>query len=509
MKKKLTAKIFEIDFARRVIVLNEADAEDLGVRTGSRVRLQSDSKVVTAIVNTTKKLVKRGVLGAFDDVTNKLKLKDGDKVDVEFIEKPHSIQFIKKKLSGEKLTPHEIEDIVRDMVEGRLSDVEIAAFVCSLYTRGMEMDEIEKLTLAMAESGDSLELEGMVFDKHSIGGVPGNKITPLIIPIVAAAGLMIPKTSSRAITSPSGTADMIEVFCPVDLSIEKVKEVVEKTGGCMVWGGAVDLAPADDITINVEYSLGIDPKPLLLASVLSKKKSVNANYVVIDIPVGKGTKVESLEEGEALARQFMDLGARIGIHIECAITYGSQPVGYAIGPGLEAIEALSTLQKGDGPTSLVEKSCGLAGILLELGGVAPRGMGADRAREILRSREAYKKFKEIIAAQGGDPDIKVSDIRVGKYRYVVKSEARGYVADIENHDINLVARASGAPRDKGAGVLLHEKVGKKVEKGQALFTIYAENKNKLDFAKRLSNSLKPMIVESMVLEKVYPHEPIG
>ena len=505
MVKSLSVRTFDIDFTRSGVVLHKEDADDLGVRTSSRVKIISKRGARSAVLNTSEKFIKSGEIGIFDKVAKELKVQNGDRVSVHAIEKPESVAFIKKKLMGETLDVSQINRIIHDMVSENMSDIEISAWVCSLQASGMNMDEVVNLTKAMAESGKKLEFEGTIYDKHSIGGVPGNKITPLVVPIVASCGLKIPKTSSRAITSPSGTADVIEVFCRVDLSVDEIEEVVEKTNGCMVWGGGVNLAPADDMTIQAEYPLDLDPRPLLLASVMSKKKAVNANYCVIDIPVGRQTKVETIGEGEKLARDFIELGSRLDIQVECALTYGSQPIGYAIGPALEAREALVALRTGEGPRSLIEKSCAIAGVLLEIGGVAPNNKGMEYASEVLKSGKAYAKFKEIVEAQGGNPEIKPEDIALGREKIEIIAQEEGYVSKVENHGIKLIAKAAGAPKDKEAGILLSKKIGKKVDIGDVLFTIYSNNSEKLQQAQTLANTLQPVKIESMVLEKIHPH----
>ena len=505
MSSAFKVRVFDIDFAKRQIVLNREDAEDLGVRTGSRVKIIGRKAACVAMVNTTENFVNIGEIGLFREVAEKLKAKKGEAAGVHPVDKPSSVSHIKKKLAGGRLESSEISKVIEDMVSENMSDIEISAWVCALEAGGMTMEEVTHLTKAMAFSGDTLELDGPVYDKHSIGGVPGNKITPLIIPIVAACGLTIPKTSSRAITSPSGTADVLELFCDVSFSLDEIREIVEKTNGCMVWGGAVNLAPCDDMMIQAEFPLDLDPRPLLLASVMSKKKAAGANHCIIDIPVGYQTKVETLQLGEKLARDFIELGSRIDMSVECALTYGGQPLGYAVGPALEAREALSTISTGKGPESLIEKSCALAGMILEAGGVAPKEKGASHAFEVLRSGKCYDKFREIIEAQGGNPKIKVSDIHIGKHNFEVKAESRGYVAKVSNSAVKLVARAAGAPKDKGAGLLLTKKVGAKVKPGDLLFTVYAENSDKLANAQILANSLIPVKVEGMVLEKIHPH----
>ena len=288
--------------------------------------------------------------------------------------------------------------------------------------------------------------KGPILDKHSVGGIPGDKTSMLVVPIVAAAGFTIPKTSSRAITSPAGTADRVETLCPVNLSIDEIKDVVAKTNGCLVWGGALELAPADDLFIQVEYPLGIDP--MLLPSILSKKKAIGATHVAIDIPTGMGAKIKTRTEAYTLASDFVDLGKRLGLNIQCALTFGDQPLGCGIGPALEAREALTTLM-GGGPPDLRDKAVSLAGMLFEMVGVEN---GRAKAEEMLDSGKAEAKMREIIAAQGGNPTVKPDDLPVGTEMAEVRSEHAGKVIWLSTEDIVRIAREAGAPKEKGAGI---------------------------------------------------------
>ena len=464
---------------KSVIILNKEDAEDLGVSSLGRVRVGFGDREVTAIVNTATKLIEEGTVIIYEEVRRTLQLeKEGVHVNIEPAPFPTSVYFIRHKLRGRKLTYEEMLEIVKDVVEGNLSEIEIAAFVTALHSFGLDLDEATSLSLAMVETGNTLKLDrSPIVDKHSIGGVPGDKTTLLVVPIVASCGMTIPKSSSRAITSAAGTADRAEVLMPVGLGIDEMREVVEKTNGCVVWGGSLYLAPADDIFVKVEHPLSIDP--LLLPSIMSKKKAVGAELLVIDIPCGRGTKVKTIGEADLLAKDFIELGRRLGIKVQCAVTYGEQPIGYAVGPALEAREALSVLMGDRRPLDLIDKATDIAGILLEMGGVEN---SKELAMETLRTGKAEEKMREIIEAQGGDPEIKPDDIGVGDKKLTVRSEVDGYVLWIDNTNLVEVARLAGAPKDKGAGILLHKKVGDSIKKGDPLLTIYAERSSKLERA---------------------------
>ncbi|WP_456368357.1 AMP phosphorylase [Thermococcus sp.] len=499
---KAKVRILDVISGRYMVLINEEDAKEAKLHPDDLVKIETGKKAVYGSVAISN-IIGRGEVGISRDILELHNLSDGEIVEVIPSGTPESVRYIKKKMHGEKLRKVEIEAIVRDIVDRKLRDIEISAFVTSLEINGLDMDEIAALTIAMAETGDMLDIDRKpIMDVHSIGGVPGNKTNILVVPIVAAAGLTIPKTSSRAITSAAGTADVVEVFANVSFTLDEIKRIVEKVGACLVWGGALNLAPADDITIKAERALSVDPVGLMLASIMSKKYAMGSQYVLIDIPTGKGVKVESLEEARALARDFIELGKRLGQYVEVAITYGGQPIGHTVGPALEAREALSALMTGKGPGSLIEKATGLAGILLEMGGVAPAGTGKKMAREILESGKAWEKMKEIIEAQGGDPNIKPEDIPIGDKTYTFTAPTSGYVTGIDNRAITAIARAAGAPEDKGAGLELYVKVGEKVKEGDPLFTIHAEHEARLDQAIVLARRTEPIKIEGMVLQRI-------
>jgi AMP phosphorylase len=499
---KLKARLLDIQAGgRRITILDDDTASLLGVHSSDRVNITYNKQKITAIVNIATNFP-RNHIGLYEEISKTLGIKAEEDIEVQAAQIPEALSYVRAKIRGERLRENEIKSIVRDVVERHLSDVEIAAFVTALHIRGLSMGEIETLSKAMVETGKTLSLnKSPILDKHSIGGMPGDKTSILIVPIIAAAGLIIPKTSSRAITSPAGTADRVETLCPVNLTIEEIKEVVKKTNGCMVWGGALELAPADDLFIQVEYPLGIDP--LLLPSIMSKKKAMGATHIVIDIPTGRGVKIKTIEEAHTLAQDFIDLGKCLGIGVQCAITFGEQPLGYTIGPALEAREALSTLM-GNGPADLKEKAVNVAGILFEMVGIEN---GKKKAENVLRSGEAERKLREIIGAQGGNSKIMPDDIKIGDKKAEVIATDEGKVLWINNESIASIAREAGAPKEKGSGVMLKAKLGDQVRKGEVLFEIYAERSTKLEAALELAEKLRPIeagkkLEERILIERV-------
>ncbi len=485
----------------RIAILNEKNANLLGVHSSDRIKITYDSKEMIAIANISAKFPVNHV-GLYEETASAADVKKGATVNVELAQLPESLMNVRAKLHGLRLREEDILTIVKDVVERHLSTVEIAAFLTALSIHGLSISENEALSRAMVATGKTISFGGkQILDKHSVGGIPGDKTSMVVVPIIAAAGFTIPKTSSRAITSPSGTADRVETLCPVNLAIDEIKSVVSKTNGCLVWGGALELAPADDLFIQVEYPLGIDP--LLLPSILSKKKAIGATHVIIDIPTGVGAKIKTRTEAYTLASDFIDLGKRLDLNIQCALTYGDQPLGSTMGPALEAQEALKALM-GAGPPDLREKAVSLSGLLLEMVGVEN---GREKAEDLIDSGKAEKKLREIIEAQGGNPRIKPDDLPVGKEKAEFRSNCSGKVLWLSTDDLVRIAREAGTPKEKGAGIVLKAKLGATVHKDSVLFEIYAERSSKLTAALELANKLQPIVLskkpeEKMILDQV-------
>lgn len=492
---KLIAKNLPIATGNIVVaVLCEQDATLLDLRPNDRILLKHGKKTVIATVDIVERngmhrrrymreMLHCGQIGLFLEAQEALGVKTGDSVELSSAKKPESLQYIKKKLQGEKLQAEEIHAIIQDVAKGNLSAIEMAYFVAGSYIYELDMEEVYALTEAMVHSGQVLHFhKKIIVDKHCIGGVAANRTSMLLVPILAAAGLTIPKTSSRSITSAAGTADTVEVLAPVKLSLRQMKKVVKKTNGCLVWGGAMNLAPADDKIIQVEHPVSLDPTGQLLASILAKKKSVSATHVIIDVPVGRGAKITDMKHAQMLKQKFEQLGKLLGMKILVIITDGSQPVGNGIGPSLEARDVLWTLKNAPrGSVLLRDKTLFMAAGLLELTGKTKRGKGFACAQKILDSGKAYEKFIEIVVAQGGK-EIKPEDIRLAQQSFVVRAPNAGVITHIDNEIMNKIARIAGAPHDQEAGVYLHYHKGASVCKGEKLFTIYSDNKERLRYA---------------------------
>ncbi|ARS90974.1 AMP phosphorylase [Natrarchaeobaculum aegyptiacum] len=482
---ELEATTIDIGTTRPLVLLNTADADELGVHPLDRVRIWWNGETTTGIVKRTDELVDAGTVG----VTEPLHYVSGP-VEVKHAGTPRSVRYVRKKLDDLELEAHELECIVEDIHENRLSDVELSAYVSAIYTNGLSLEETKHLTEAMSGVGQQLTWDApVVADKHSIGGVAGNCVTPVMVAIVTEAGLTMPKTSSRAVTSPAGTADVMEVLCDVEFSIEEIQSIVAETNGCLVWGGGVDLSPVDDEIIRAENPLSIDPDGQLMASVLSKKRSAGSTHVVIDVPYGEGAKVESIVAARELSDDFKRVGDHLGMDVTCAITHGADPIGHGIGPALEARDVLEVLE-GSGPESLRLKSLRLSELLLEHCGVDAS------ATEILDSGRALERFRRIVDAQGGDPTIQSTDVEPGDESVTIRADRGGIASRVDSRQISDLARRAGAPLDRGAGVVIHQSAGDAVDPGDRLFTIRAETTSKLEEAAELADELEPIRVRS-------------
>jgi thymidine phosphorylase len=424
-------------------------------------------------------------LGLSTQAFKQLGKEQGIKVSIAPAKPPISLKAVHKKIAGENLNEDEFHLICQDILENRYSKMEIAAFLVSCSHNGLEREEVFSLTKAMVNTGKTLNWgESIVVDKHCIGGIPGNRTTMVVMPIVAAHGMLMPKTSSRAITSPAGTADTMEVLSEVELSIEKMQKVVQNHRGMLAWGGTAKLAPVDDILISVERPLSMDSSGQLVASILSKKVAAGSTHLLIDIPVGDSAKIHDTQEALKLRKLFEYIGDLFALHIEVVITDGSQPIGNGVGPVLEARDVQQVLSNNkEAPADLREKSLRLAGRILEFDPDVRGGQGYAIARDILESGRAFDKMQAIILAQGKQQE-KEWPVPL---KYAVTAQENGYIHAIDNLKVAKIASLAGAPIDKYAGIDLSKKVGDNILKGETLFTIYACFKSEFEFAKQLAN----------------------
>jgi AMP phosphorylase len=492
----LKAKKLDIGAGKEInIVLNPKDSEALGVREGDLVQVGIGEADYYAEVNESEEMVQPGIVGLFEEIWEKYSMADGTDVFLDIPQRPNSILAIRKKLLGRRLTEQELAEIMKDVGVGKLQDAEVAFFIATFFNVGFDDDEIYWMTKGLAESGDMMDFKflkdngELVVDKHSFGGVAGKGVTPVLVSILAAGGLIVPNTSTRAITSPAGTSDILETVMPVGLSKDKIYEVVQKTGGCLIWGGALNLAPADDVLISIERMLEIQDFQKVLVSIVAKKVCMGINHVLVDLPYGQGTKIASPEELSLLKREFRKLFERFGIHVEVIGREIYGPDGRSIGPNMEMQEVLRILERREDRSLGLEKDIlEMAGILFESTGKAGNRDGREMAEEILNSKKALEKFWEIAMAQGAQRAVTVEDLKVGDIVYEVKAEKDGVVGRIDNKTIIKIARALGNPTIKEAGIRIGKMPKDEYKTGDTLLTLYAASPDRMENAKELIDS---------------------
>ncbi|MCK5283077.1 MAG: AMP phosphorylase [Nanoarchaeota archaeon] len=478
-----------------VAVINEEDAKILDLHPSDRIKIFHGENFETTVVDIAKRSsrIPKGSIGAMDELSDSMNLKDNSLVTIKVARKPLSLDYIKKKLDGYHLSREEIEQIIWDIVHNKLSDVELTFFISACYCNPNTMDETVWLTKAMAQEGQILKLnKKVIIDKHSIGGIPGNRTTMILVPIMAAAGYTMPKTSSRAITSPAGTADTMEVLAKVIFPFQKMKDIISKANTCIVWGGALNLAPADDKIINVEKTLMIDAESQLLASIMAKKHSVKSTHVIIDIPVGPNTKITDLRKAKNLEKKFRQLGKKLGMEIKVILTDGKQPIGNGIGPALEARDVLKVLRQDIGRPLDLEKKCLL--MAANLFRILGKEDGLNIARKILKTGKAYEKMKQIIKLQKGAPNIKPEEIPLAKFEYDMIAKKTGKIKSINNLSIAKLARIAGAPKNQGAGIYLYKHIGNNIRKGEKILTVYSGTKEGINYVRDSLGSMADIVV---------------
>jgi thymidine phosphorylase len=472
-----------IDTLREAVAYIRADCHVCraeGFRSQARIEVRADGRRIIATLNVvTSAVLHRNEIGLSEAAWSLLGVPEGTEVSLAHSLPPDSMGAVRAKLYGNRLALGALQGIVRDIADGRYSEMEIAAFIGACAGDRLDLAETIALTQAMIDAGTRIRWPArQVVDKHCVGGLPGNRTTLIVVPIVAACGLVMPKTSSRAITSPSGTADTMETLAPVALDLGEMRRVVEQEGGCIAWGGALRMSPADDILIGVERALDLDSEAQLIASVLSKKAAAGATDVVLDIPVGPTAKVRSSQAAATLVERLVTAGEAVGLAVKTLVTDGTQPVGRGIGPALEARDVLAVLQRSaDAPADLRERSLRVAGAVLECASATAPGTGYARAARMLDDGTAWKKFVAICTAQGG-----MRTPPHARFRHDVLAPRDGAVVRYDNRKLARVAKLAGAPDRPAAGITRSAMLGASVVRGEPLYTVHAEAPGELAYA---------------------------
>ncbi len=492
---RLLIKKFKWLAGRPVVFLHPETAKKMNVFQNDRVSLENSQKIY-AVVDIFSGIVKKNEIGVSEEVVSVLSIKNEKTLDVHASEFSKASIIIKQKIEGKEFSKEDIKIIIQEIVKNNLTEGEIAYFVAAQKMIGMNMNECIYLTDAMVKTGLKLKFgsKNNIVDKHCIGGIAGNRTTPIVVSICAAAGLKIPKTSSRAITSASGTADVIETIANVELNTEKLQKIVNKINGCLAWGGGLKLSPSDDKIIQSERLLNLDIESQLLASIMSKKIAAGSKKILIDIPYGKGAKFESKYDAKSLGKKFKKIAEYFNLDIEVVYTNGTQPIGNGIGPVLEMLDVLKVLKNDkEAPMDLRNKALFLSEKILKLGGIKKY---KEKAKEILDSGKAYKKFVEIINSQNetNDFDYRIKQLGYAKFKKDIFANKTGFIKSIDNKGINQTCRILGCPEMKKSGIYLNKHVGS-VKKGEIILTLYSQDLKKLKDAEKYMSENKIFVLK--------------
>jgi len=490
-----------------------------GFQALSKVTVHANGQAIAAVLNVVddERIVPPCDLGLSKEAFARLRVQEGHAARIEHAEPPPSIAALHRKIAGERLGRADLFAVMADIAAARYSKIELAAFVVATNQFELDRDEVLHLTEAMIAAGQRIDWHelpapssgqppgpppegvhalgsgparvnigsGPVVDKHCIGGIPGNRTSMLVVPIVTAYGMWCPKTSSRAITSPAGTADTMEVLAEVELPMDRLQQIVRSTRGCLAWGGTADLSPADDILISVERPLAIDSPGQMVASILSKKIAAGSTHLVLDIPVGPSAKVRSMPEANRLKRLFEYVAGRLGLQLEVMVSDGRQPIGRGVGPVLEARDVMQVLQNDpEAPQDLRQKALWLAGRMIEFDPDVRGGEGWRIARDILESGRALAQMQALIDAQGR----RSTPAPTAALLHEVRAPQAGVVVAADNLRLARIARLSGAPQVPEAGIDLRARLGDTVQEGQLLYRIHARFDADLQFARQLAEA---------------------
>ncbi len=478
------------------VLINEQDAWEEWITSMDKVSLVYDDKEFVFDVNLSSRLVQRGEVGIYEDIKEKYGMKGGQFVTVAFTKNSsESLDALKKWLSGKRLNQQEMFAIMKDISNNRFTDILTTYFSAMGFFFPSKDEDLYRMAKAMAETGEMLHFPGVVADKHCMGGVPGNETTMIMIPLLTSLGIKMPKTFSKAITTPAATGECVSVLMDISFSKKEIEDLVKKNNCCLVRGGGLDLAPADEKLIKVAYPLSMQSYSRTIVSIMAKKYAMGINHSLIDIPVWPTAKVPDMKTAKWLKRKYEYVGKKLGMKVHVEMTPALQPIWAGVWAVLQVREVLRVLQQHPKrPMDLEKKAVYLASKLIELVGMA-KGKDAEKlAYGQLISGKARAMMQKIISAQHGDPKVLSEKLELAKIKKDIVAEKTGTVKNIDMKIVNVVARTLGSPLDLQAGLYLHKKLGETVKKGEVIYTMYANDQSKIRLAKEMLDEKKMYLI---------------
>jgi putative thymidine phosphorylase len=485
-----------IEWEDLVVLINEQDAREYGITSMDKVSLIYDDTEFVFDAALSNTLIKRWEIGIFEDIEAKYNLKSGQLVTIAFTKNSsESLDALKRWLNGKRLNQKEIAAIMKDISNNRFTDILTTYFSAMGFFFPSKDEDLYRMTKAMAEAGEMLHFPWIVADKHCMGGVSGNETTMIMIPLLTSLGIKMPKTFSKAITTPAATGECVSVLMDISFSKKEIEHLVKKNNCCLVRGGGLDLAPADEKLIKVAYPLSMQSYSRTVVSIMAKKYAMGINHSLIDIPVWPSAKVPDMKTAKWLKKKYEYVGKKLGMKMHVEITQALQPIGAWIGAVMQVREVLRVLQQHTTrPMDLEKKAVHLSAKIIELVGMA-KGKDAEKlAYGQLISGKAWTMMQKIIATQHGDPKIMSEDLKLATVQKNIVAEKSGKVKDIDMKVVNVAARTLGSPLDLQAGLYLHKKLGDTVKKGEIIYTMYANDEGKIRLTKEFLDQKKMYMI---------------
>ena len=452
------------DGERALAILNPVQAGEFGINLNDKVELRKASGETFVVDVMISSQIKAGNVAVYADVLDKISLSDDEVVSVKLVQaSTTSYEAIRKKMRGEEISYDEMFAIIKDISENKLDDTMMTYYVASSFfypTTDEEMYQTAK--------------------------------TMVLIPLIASLGIKIPKNFSKSITSPAATGECVNVLMDINFDKKGIEKLVEDQNCCLVWWGALDLAPADDKLIKVQYPLSMQSRAKVVSSIMAKKYAMGVTHSLIDIPVGPTAKVTTMEEAKDWKQKFEYVGKKLWMKMSVEITKADEVIGNGVGAVMQVREVLRILQQHpQRPKDLEDKVLHLAAKIIESVGMAKGKKALEIAKYQLESGKAWEKMKSIISAQKGNPDITSETLVLGKHTYDVIATHDGKLKSMDLHKVNAVCRRLGCPIINEAGMYLHKKTGDKIKKGEVIATLYALDETKLALGVELLNEKNP------------------
>lgn len=491
LKNKKSLKVKELpisDWEEFIVVLNEIDAVSHGLNAFDKVELIFWKDRFVANVDLTKDLVKPNCIWIFQDVLKRFPLKNWDVVDIKYTRRSDlTLQAIRKKMKWKEISEEEINSIIKDISENKLIDSLMTYYVASSFFHPTTNKEMYLTAKAMAENWVTFKYPKwtIVADKHCIGGVSWNETTMILVPIIASLWIKIPKNFSKAITSPAATWECVNILMDIEFDERWIKELIKKVNCCLVRWWALDLAPADDKLIQIQYPLSMQNVAKVVSSIMAKKYAMWITHSLIDIPVWPTAKVKNMKEAKEWKNKFEVVWRWLGMKMSVQITDAKEPIWAGVWAILQVREVLRVLQQHNNrPDDLEKKAVFLASKIIENVWLAKWKVAWKLAYWQLVSGEAWKYMQKIIKAQRGkNPNIKSEELKLWKYSFDFNAKKSWKVSDIDMHKLNQTCRILWAPLVNEAGVYLNKKMWNSIKKWDLVFTMYAMDKDKLKDAK--------------------------